>query len=149
MTDANLSDRQGYYLEDLAVGMEAEVSKQLTETEVAMFAAVSEDTNPIHLDEAFAAQSRFGTRIVHGMLTVSLWSALLGTRLPGPGAIYLKQDITFRNPVRIDETVTARVTITEIDDSRQRVSFDTVCRVGDLDVATGRAVVWVPRREAA
>ena len=146
MSRSDFLATHGYYLEELDVGMNAVASKTFTATDIATYAAVSGDTNPLHLDEAFATQTRFGTRIVHGMLTVSLWSALLGTRLPGPGSIYMGQDIKFVKPVHIGDTVTARVTVAEIDDTRQRVYLDTDCRVGDTQVAAGRAVVWVPRR---
>src|SRR3990172_3190348 len=101
------------YLEDLSVGMSAVYSKTITDADILMFSAVSGDTNPVHLDQEFAAQTRFQGRIAHGMLTASLLSAVLGTKLPGPGCIYISQDLRFRAPVRVGDTVQARVVVEE------------------------------------
>jgi len=114
---------------------------------VTLFAGISGDTNPLHINEAFASQTRFKTRIVQGMLTTSLWSTLVGTRLPGPGSAYLSQETKFVRPVHVGETVTARMTVTEIDADKQRVRLDSECLVDGNTVAIGSAVVWVPKRE--
>ena len=103
-----MDDRHGYYFEDLSPGMSAVFSKTVTEADLLMFAGVSGDTNPLHLDEDFASRTMFESRIAHGMLTASLVSTVLGTRLPGPGAVYVSQSIRFLAPVRIGDTVIAR-----------------------------------------
>lgn len=144
MTENNFDLQHGYYLEDLSVGMEAIFAKTVTEADVLMFAAVSGDTNPLHINAEFAAQTRFKQRIVHGMLTTSLWSTLVGTRLPGPGSAYMGQEINFLRPVHIGDTVTAKMIITEINAEKQRVYLNAEAYVADVLVAVGQAKVWVP-----
>jgi len=135
-------------LEDLSIGQTAERRRVVSEADIDAFAAVSGDSNPVHLDAAYAAQTRFGGRIAHGMLAASYLSALLGTELPGPGAIYVSQTLRFRRPVRIGDEVTARVTIAAIEPERGRVTLDTVCLVEGKNVVEGEAVVMVERRSA-
>ncbi len=132
-------------LEDLSAGQAAENRHVVTDADVRAFAEVSGDDNPLHLDEDYAATTRFGGRIAHGMLAASYISAILGTDLPGPGAIYLSQTLRFRRPVRIGDEVVARVAITAIDE-RGRVTLETACRVGDTIVVEGEAVVMVQKR---
>jgi len=136
----------GHYLEDLQVGMSETYTKTVTEADIVAFAEISGDTNPVHLDEAFAAATPFKGRIAHGMLGASLISTVFGTRLPGPGSIYISQDLRFKAPVRIGDTVTARVTVTEIIAEKRRVKFACDCRVGDTVVIEGEAVMMVSRR---
>ncbi|WP_341914880.1 MaoC family dehydratase [Ferrovibrio terrae] len=136
----------GYYLEDLQVGMSAVFEKTVTEADIVMFADVSGDTNPVHLNEAFAAATPFKGRIAHGMLGASLLSTVFGTKLPGPGCIYVSQDLRFKAPVRIDDTVVARVTISEIVPEKRRVTFACECRVGDTVVIDGAATLMVSRK---
>lgn len=136
----------GHYLEDLQVGMSAEYTKTVTEADIVAFADVSGDTNPVHLDEAFAAASPFKGRIAHGMLGASLLSTVFGTRLPGPGCIYISQDLRFKAPVRIGDTVVAKVAIIEIIAEKRRVKFACECLVGDTVVIEGDAVMMVSRR---
>ncbi len=147
--DEIFASQHGYYLEDLALGMTALFAKTMTDADVLAFAGLSGDHNPLHVNEEFAAKTRFKRRIVHGMLTTSLWSTLVGTRLPGPGAAYMGQDTRFLKPVHVGDTVTARMTIVAIDSTRQRVELDAECLVGGEPVALGRARVWVPRRPPA
>ncbi|MBW1782352.1 MAG: MaoC family dehydratase [Deltaproteobacteria bacterium] len=149
MSDSVYEAQHGYYLEEISPGMSAIYAKTITEADVTLFAGVSGDTNPLHLNEAFASQTRFKTRVVHGMLTTSLWSTLVGTRLPGPGSAYVSQEMKFIKPVHVGETVTARMTVAEIDQEKQRVVLDGECHVGETLVAFGRGVVWVPRRDKA
>lgn len=146
MTDDIFEKQHGLYLEDLSEGMSAVCAKTVTDADVVLFAGVSGDTNPLHLNEEFAAKTRFKTRIVHGMLTTSLWSTLVGTRLPGPGAAYAKQETRFVKPVYAGDTVTATVTVVRIDPEKQRVVLDTECTVAGETVAVGQATLWVPRR---
>ncbi|MDZ7842746.1 MAG: MaoC family dehydratase [Gammaproteobacteria bacterium] len=138
----------GYYVEDLEAGMSASLTKSFTEEDVAMYARVSLDDNPLHMNEAFAARTRTGGRVVHGMVTASLISAIIGTRLPGPGCLWMAQDNRFLAPVRIGEIVRATATIDEIDKARQRVRLTTICEVGEKAVLEGHALVWVPARSA-
>src|SRR5688572_13930368 len=139
---------KGYFFEDLAVGMEASYAKKITNDDVLAFAELSGDKNPVHLDDAYAAGTMFKQRIAHGFLTASLFSTVLGTKLPGPGCIYLSQSLKFRAPVRAGETVRAEVTIKSIDRERRRCVFETVCKVGGKNVLEGEAVIMVPRRPA-
>ncbi|WP_298725605.1 MaoC family dehydratase [uncultured Ferrovibrio sp.] len=136
----------GYYLEDLSVGMSEVYSKTVAESDIVAFAELSGDTNPVHLDEDFAAKSPFKGRIAHGMLGASLLSTVFGTKLPGPGCIYVSQDLRFKAPVRIGDTVVAKVTILEINQEKRRVKFACECRVGDTVVIDGEAVLMVSRK---
>ena len=138
----------GYFIEDLNEGMTAVFGKTITDADILMFAGVSGDTNPVHLNEEFAAGTAFQGRIAHGMLTASLISTVLGTKLPGPGCVYLSQNLKFLAPVRVGDTVRAEVIITAIDRLRRRVTFPTACKVGGKSVLEGEAVTVVPRRPA-
>ena len=129
----------GYCLEDMTVGQSAERSHVVSEADISAFAEVSGDFNPVHMDEAFAATTRFQGRIAHGMLSATYISAVLGETLPGHGAIYVSQTLSFRRPVRIGDEVTARVTVTALDADKARVSLDTVCLVGGKPVIEGQA----------
>jgi len=139
----------GFFLEDLEVGQSAMFGRTVTDADVAAFAGVSGDTNPIHLHDGFARTTRFGQRIAHGMLGGSFISTVIGTKLPGPGAVYVSQTLNFMAPVMIGDTITAIATIAAIDDKRRRVTLKTQCLNGDKVVIDGEAVVLVPRRPAA
>jgi 3-hydroxybutyryl-CoA dehydratase len=134
------------YIEDLSVGQTASLAKTVTEADIILFAGISTDINSVHLDEEFAKTTPFGGRIAHGMLSASFISAVLGARLPGPGTIYLAQNLKFKAPVRAGDTVTATVTITEIVPEKKRVKLDTVCTVGGKTVIEGDATVMFPSR---
>ena len=138
--------QQGFYFDELSVGQTAEMTHVVGEQDLVAFAEVSGDTNPVHLDEAYAATTPFGGRIAHGMLSAAYVSAVLGTKLPGPGAIYLSQQMRFRRPVRIGDEVTARVTVTALEEKRGQVTLETVCLVGGKAVLDGEAVVLAPKR---
>jgi 3-hydroxybutyryl-CoA dehydratase len=140
---------QGLFLEDISVGQSAERAHVVTDGDIRAFAAVTGDTNPVHLDDAYAATTPFKTRVAHGMLSAGYISALLGTQLPGPGAIYISQTMNFRRPVRIGDEVTVRATIAAIDAKHARVTLATVCEVEGKRVVEGEAVVMVPRRDTA
>ena len=145
----NFAAMHGLYLEDLKVGMSAMFGKTITEADIMAFAGVSGDTNPIHLHDGFARTTRFGQRIAHGMLSGSFISTVIGTKLPGPGAIYVSQTMNFMAPVLIGETITATATISAIDEKRRRVTLKTQCLNGDKVVIDGEATILVPRRDAA
>jgi 3-hydroxybutyryl-CoA dehydratase len=147
-----MNPQNGYDIEDISVGMSAETAKTITEADILLFSAVSTDTNAVHLDEEFGKTTMFGGRIAHGMLSASLISAVLGTRLPGPGVIYMSQSLRFKAPVRIGETVHAKVTVKEVIAEKSRVVLDTVCSVGGKVVIEGEAMVMTTsraKREAA
>lgn len=136
-----------YAFEDLAVGMSASLLRSVMESDVVAFAQVSGDDNPIHLSEAYAAATPFGGRIAHGLFTASLISALLGTRLPGPGAVYLAQTLRFLGPVRIGDVVEARVEVMHLQPSRRRARLLCECTVDAKLVLEGEALVKMPSRE--
>jgi 3-hydroxybutyryl-CoA dehydratase len=137
----------GLHFEDLKLGQTASFAKTITEADILLFAGVSGDTNPVHIDAEAAAKTPFKERIAHGMLSASLISTVLGTRLPGPGTIYLAQNLKFRAPVRIGATVTATVEITALDAEKKRATLKTTCTVEGKPVIEGEAVVMVPSRE--
>jgi 3-hydroxybutyryl-CoA dehydratase len=147
MDDAPAPGRDaGYAIEDLVVGMTAAYEHVVTEQDVLQFADVSGDRNPVHLDEGFARTTRFKGRIAHGMLSASFLSTAIASRLPGPGTIYLTQNLSFRAPVRIGDKVEARITVTDVIREKARVVLKTVCRVGETVVIDGDALVMVPGR---
>lgn len=135
--------------EELQAGQTAEFSKTVTEADVVLFAGVTGDFNPAHLDAAYAEKSSFGGRIAHGMLTASFISTVLAMRLPGPGTIYLSQSLRFLRPVKIGDTVTARVEVAEVIPARRRVRLLTTCsnEAGER-VIDGEALVLVPQESA-
>ncbi len=137
---------QTLYFEDLSLGMTEALTKVVSSDDVVGFAEITGDRNPIHLSEHFAAKTPFGTRIVHGLYTAGLISALLGTRLPGPGAIYISQSLHFRAPVKIGDTVVVTVTVEELMPEKSRARLTCACRVGDTVVLDGEALVKVPAK---
>jgi 3-hydroxybutyryl-CoA dehydratase len=136
----------GYFIEDLTVGMQASYGKTITDADIVLFAGVSGDTNPVHLDQEFAAKTPFKARIAHGMLSASFISTVIGTKLPGPGAIYMSQNLRFKAPVKIGDTVQTTCTITEIIAEKRRIVLSTICKVGDTVVIEGDALIMVPSR---
>lgn len=138
-----MQELHGYYLEDLEVGMAASYAKTISEADVVLFAGISGDDNPVHINEEYAAQTPFKRRIVHGMFSAALISTVAGTRLPGPGAIYVDQQIKFKAPVYIGDTAKATLTITAVDQRRRRVKAKTDVHVGETLVATGEATFMV------
>ena len=136
----------GTFFEDLVIGMTASTGKTITEADILMYAAVSTDTNPVHLNAEVAAAGMFGQRIAHGMLSAGLISAVLGTKLPGPGTIYMGQSLRFRQPVKIGDTVTATVEVTGLDPAKKRATLKTTSTVGAEVVIEGEALVMPPSR---
>ncbi|MEM9851694.1 MAG: MaoC family dehydratase [Pseudomonadota bacterium] len=134
-------------IEDLEIGMSRSVSKTIGDKEIAMFAELSTDHNPVHLDEDYARETIFSGRIAHGMLTAGLISAVIGEQLPGHGTVYMKQDLKFLAPVRPGDRVVAEVTVADIDHSKRRVTLDCACSVGDTVVLKGQALVLAPSRK--
>jgi 3-hydroxybutyryl-CoA dehydratase len=139
---------QMLFFEDLSVGMTETLRKTIDSSDVVGFAEVTGDRNPIHLSEHFAAKTPFGTRIAHGLYTASLISAVLGTRLPGPGAVYISQSLHFRAPVKIGDTVEVSVKVAELMPEKFRARLSCTCSVEGEIVLDGEAWVKVPSKEA-
>ena len=127
---------------------DAEQKTGLPLASVLLFAGLTGDNNPMHIDDEFASSTRFGGRIVHGLLTSSLLSSVIGMKLPGPGCIYMSQNLRFVKPVHIGDTVCARTTVVEVIAEKQRVRMATECLVRGEKVLDGEAVVWVPKKPA-
>ncbi|AUH34529.1 MaoC family dehydratase [Paracoccus tegillarcae] len=134
-------------IEDLEIGMTRHLQKQVTDHDIKLFAEVSTDHNPVHLDDSYAQDTIFEGRIAHGMLTAGLISAVIGEQLPGHGTVYLGQTLKFMAPVRPGDMVRAEVTVQDIDMSKRRVTLATRCLVGDTVVLKGEAVVLAPSRK--
>ena len=136
---------QGLSIDQLEIGMSEEFSKTVSESDVYLYAGITGDLNPAHVNEAYAKKTFFKTRIAHGMLTAGFISAVLGTKLPGPGTIYLKQELKFLAPVRIGDTVTARCEVMEIDKAKKRAVIKTSCFNQDgVQLVDGKALVMPP-----
>jgi 3-hydroxybutyryl-CoA dehydratase len=118
---------QGKSIRELKIGDSAQISKKIAETDINDFARVTGDFNPLHLDQAYAEKTIFKGRIAHGLLSMGLLSTILGNILPGHGTIYLSHEVKFLAPVRIGDTITARVEVMEINSEKNRVKFKTTC----------------------
>ncbi|MFT4151181.1 MAG: MaoC family dehydratase [Paracoccaceae bacterium] len=134
-------------IEEIEIGMTRHLMKQVTDRDIELFAEVSTDRNPVHLDESYARDTMFHGRIAHGMLSAGLISAVIGEQLPGHGTVYLGQTLKFTAPVRPGDMVRAEVTVTAIDTAKRRVTLETRCLVGDTVVLKGEAVVLAPSRK--
>ncbi len=141
-----LDELNGYYFDELSEGMSAVFGKTVTEADIVNFAGVSGDTNPVHLNADYAAETMFKGRIAHGILTASFISTVIGTRLPGPGCIYVSQNLRFKAPVMIGDTVIARIVITKLIPEKRFVEMSTICSVADKVVLEGEATVMAPKR---
>lgn len=142
-----MDELHGFYFEDLEVGKTGVYGKTITEADILMFAGMSGDTNPIHLNHEFASPTMFEGRIAHGMLSASFISTVIGTKMPGPGCIYVSQNLRFKAPVKAGDTVIARVTVSELFPEKNRANLKTTCSIGEKIVIDGEAVVMVPRRK--
>lgn len=136
-----------YCIEDLEVGMSATYTREVSDQDIQDFASISGDTNPVHLDDEYAAATQFKTRIAHGMLSAAFISTVVGTRLPGHGAIYMGQQLKFTGPVRIGDVVKTTATVTDIKAEKRRVTLETICEVDGKPVLKGEALMLVPTRE--
>ena len=136
----------GYYFEDLEVGMTDVFAKTVTEADIILFAGISGDTNPVHLNEEFASATMFKGRIAHGILSASFISTVIGTKLPGPGCIYVSQALRFKAPVKAGDTVQAHCTITNLIPEKKFIELKTQCLVAGKVVVDGEAVIMVPSR---
>ncbi len=134
-------------IEDIEIGMVSSRMKQITDRDIRLFAEVSTDRNPVHLDEDYARETTFEGRIAHGMLTAALISAVIGEQLPGHGSVYMGQSLKFLAPVRPGDALEARVEVTGIDYAKRRVTLETQCFVGNRVVLKGEALVQAPSRK--
>jgi 3-hydroxybutyryl-CoA dehydratase len=141
-----MNEQNGYDIEDLRPGQSASIAKTVTEADIILFSGVSTDVNPVHLDEEWASKTMFKGRIAHGMLSAGFISAVIGTRLPGPGTIYLGQTLRFKAPVRPGETVKTVCTVKEVLVEKKRAVLETCCYVGDKLVIEGEATVMCTSR---
>ncbi len=139
--------KQGYFFEDLELGMNSTYARKVTQQDIEIFAEVSGDDNPLHLDEDYASTTLFKGCIAHGMLSAAYISKIMGTQLPGPGAIYISQSLRFRAPVRAGDTVDTHAEVTALDEQRNRATFACICKVGETIVVDGEAQVMVPSRK--
>lgn len=131
-------------IESIKEGMSASYSQTITDADIKSFAGISGDNNPVHMSDEYASKSRFGKRIAHGLISASFFSALFGTKLPGPGCVYVSQSLQFKRPVYIGDTVVATVTVTSINHVKKRVVFDTICTVQERVVLKGVAEIFIP-----
>ncbi len=138
----------GYYFEELSEGMSDVYAKTITDADVITFAGISGDTNPVHLNHEFASESMFEGQVAHGMLTASFISTVIGTKLPGPGCVYLGQDLRFTAPVKVGDTVMAGCTVTKLIPDKNIIEMDTICTVDGKVVLEGHATVLVPSKAA-
>ena len=136
----------GYYFEDLEIGMHDIFAKTITDADIITFAGISGDTNPVHLNHEFASETIFEGRIAHGMLTASFVSTVIGTKLPGPGCIYVSQSLRFKAPVRSGDTVNAVCTVDKLIPEKKFIELKTVCSVNGKVVVDGEATIMVPSR---
>lgn len=136
---------RGYAFEDLEVGMSAEYRRVITDADIEVFAEVSGDINPLHLNDEFAGDTIFKGRIAHGMHTAAMISTVIGTKLPGPGCIYVSQSLRFIAPVRPNDEVVARAVVTELFPDKRRVLLSTPCLVGETVVLEGEALIQLPK----
>lgn len=137
-------DFDSFSINEITVGMTVSYSQTITEDNIKAFAAISGDINPVHLDEEYAANSRFKKRIAHGLLSASFFSALFGTKLPGTGCVYVSQNLVFKRPVYIGDIVEAIVTVDSIDVKTKRVFFKTIAKVDSKIVIDGEAEIFIP-----
>lgn len=135
---------EGFSVDQMQIGQSASMSKTVTEADIILFVGITGDFNPAHIDEEYAKNSMFKGRIAHGMLSAGFISATLAMKLPGPGCIYLNQSMKFKAPVRIGDTVTATVTVTDINIDKKIVKLDTICSVGDTKVLVGDCAMMKP-----
>ena len=135
-----------YYIDDLKPGMSESFAKIVTERDIVLFGEVSGDVNPVHFDEDFAKSTIFKGRIAHGVLSASYISTVLGMKLPGPGTIFMSLTTRFKAPVRIGDMVVATCTVRELNMEKRRVVLDCVCKVGEVTVVDGEAMVMAPSR---
>lgn len=136
--------KESYSIDEITIGMSASYSQTITDADVKQFAGLSGDHNPVHIDEEYAENSRYKKRIAHGLISASFFSAIFGTKLPGKGCVYVSQNLNFKRPVYLGDTVRAVVTVRNVDIAKKRVFFDTKCIVKNKAVLNGTAEIFIP-----
>ena len=136
----------GLYFEAIEVGMEATYTRTITNADVQKFVEISGDNNPIHLNKEFARKTIFKERVIHGMLTASFISTVIGTKLPGPGCIYVNQNLNFKAPVKVGDTVITFCKVIKKNDAKNIIKLETICSVANKVVIEGHATILVPNR---
>lgn len=131
-------------IEEIKIGMKVSYSQTITDADIKAYAGLSGDHNPVHVNQEYAEQSRYGKRLAHGMMSIGFFSALFGMRLPGPGCVYVAQSMKFKRPVYIDDTVTAIAEVTDVCLDKKRVFFSTNCYVKNKIVISGDAEIYIP-----
>lgn len=131
-------------IENIQIGMRVSYSQTITDSDIKAYAGLSGDHNPVHVNQEYAEESRYGKRLAHGLMSVGFFSALFGMRLPGPGCVYVSQNIKFKRPVYINDTVTAIAEVTDVNIKKKRVFFSTNCYVKDKIVISGDAEIYIP-----
>lgn len=143
MKEEDFNKLHGYFIEDLKIGQQAILAKTVTESDIILFASVTGDNNPVHISNDFAKKTIFRKKVAHGFLTASLISTVIGTKLPGPGSIYVKQTINFCAPVFSGDDVLIKVTVNNIDLKKKRVGLITVCEKNGKKIIDGEAQILV------
>ncbi len=141
-----MSKNRGYFLEDLQVGMSAELEREILQKDVDAFAELTGDFNPVHIDEEYAANTMFKGCIVHGAYIASMFSTVMGMQLPGRGSIFREITLNYRGPVRVGDTALVQVEISEINLERQIISLSLFCKVNGKKVVRGKAATWVAQK---
>lgn len=132
-------------IEEIEEGMEASYTQTITDADIKAYAGISGDRNPVHMNDEYAEKSRFKRRIAHGMISSSFFSALFGTKLPGEGCVYASQNLQFKRPVYLSDTVTAKIIVKSVDLIKRKVLFRTVCSVKNKIVIDGEAELFIPK----
>lgn len=133
-------------LEEIEIGMSESYIQVVRDTDVKLYAKVSGDYNPLHLDEEYAKKTQFKKKIAHGMISSSFFSRLFGTKLPGNGCVYVTQSLNFKRPVYINDEVTAIIKVTDINYIKRRIFFNTICKVNNKVVIDGKAELYLPKK---
>ena len=136
----------GLGIEEIEIGMVASYSQTITDSDVKGFSGISGDKNPVHMSDEYAQSSRYKKRIAHGLLSASFFSSLFGTRLPGEGCVYVSQNLQFKRPVYIGDTVVATVEVIRVDCKNRRAFFKTICKVKNKVVIDGEAEIYIPAK---
>jgi 3-hydroxybutyryl-CoA dehydratase len=147
MTTVNLFPSE-LSIEQIAVGMQVSYSHTVTDADVKAYAGLSGDNNPVHMSDEYAQNSRFKARIAHGLFSAGFFSALFGTRLPGPGCVYISQNLLFKAPVYLQDTVEAIVCVKAVNVRKRTVTFRTYCTVKGQLVIDGEAEIYIPKKPA-
>jgi 3-hydroxybutyryl-CoA dehydratase len=133
-------------IDQIEVGMSESYSQTITDADIKSFAGISGDNNPVHMSDEYAEKTRFKKRIAHGFLSSSFFSALFGTKLPGEGCVYVAQNLIFKKPVYIGDTVTASIEVIDVDIKKRRVFFKTICKVKNKIVIDGSSEMYIPKK---